>query len=146
MNKYILPTVCVLLVGVSTFFAYRSIAADAAYQQTHLQLNRIYQTIFTAPIARYGTVVSVDSSNNTLTIQTSNIYSGGSDTRLVLIIDANTLIGRQELTRSGEVYTGLSPLTSLTFGDIPVGARVKCLVLKRDGVLYATSVLVGNPL
>ena len=126
------------LIGALGYSTYTS---NYAHKQTAVQLSRLQRAVLAAPLWKYGVVESVDASASTLTAR----FSTGKTFELQ--VPSNTLIARQDMTATNNVYTEVTSPTQATLADLHAGDNILVITtIDAKGAGIANMILFGNPL
>lgn len=126
------------------FLAYVALINHFAYEST---LTRLNNEPFA--IVRYGTVISTDPKDSTVTIQTPNPFTADSETQtLAIAVTADTIVAQQSLVQGTDgSYGALSTQTSATFADILPGTHIRVHMFGSIGQMAsAQEIVLGDPL
>lgn len=140
---YVLIAVVSMIAAACAYLAlinfYRAYMLERALNS---QMSSARALLSQTTFLRYATVESVDSANQTLSLQALNAYREGM-IRLTLQVSDQTLILSQRLIDAQGVYSSLSEATPYSFANIRPGDRIAYLA--REGQA-ANVIIVGDPL
>ncbi len=141
----------IIIIALCVAFAYTALVGRSAYVEAELQLQRakrVKNEIATS-LWRYGTVESVDAARGVLLLSMeSRFYPNADYVRVVIQLDNETIIAKQELIRASGVATGLTTPEPSSIDALTPGTNV-ALLLENDSELQrikAKVVLFGSPL
>lgn len=142
-----------LILGVAFCVAllYTILVSRSALVEMQLQLNRVkrIESALATSLWRYGTIESLDATRGTVTISIENrFYPDAGYLRVLAYVGNETIIAKQDLVSSGNVYTGLTAPEPSTFAALRPGTKV-ALLLENNSVrkaIEAKIILFGSPL
>lgn len=144
-----IKTVLIMFFAASlcAFFGYVWLLQYNAAEQEALAVTSIPRLLGVANSLVMGTVVSVDTARNSLTISRPDPYGSQSPEQIVFAVQPYTYIAYQELIADRDgVYAALSEPRKASLADIAPGMRVEIGVVTLREALGASVVIFGNPL
>lgn len=137
------------LAGATAYLAVINRTAVHSYNQSTLNYDSALFLSTVGVWPRYGTIVSLDPQNNTVTVSLPSKYTAGTSAPpnlFTLGVKADTIIVEQHAEGENGVYTQLSQPIPSTYADLRIGDRIQIIFKANGSGKDARVIVFGNPI